>query len=134
MDAEDDLFEAGVRAQEGAHRAHGDARRLLPGEAEHTRGNTAEGDAPEPVFHSQRHTGAVTGGKLFPIAVGELAGDDRADGVQDMARRQVIAARELGLAGRLLVPLRAYDRGALLAQLEAGGGMDHVSDPYQNHT
>ena len=86
------------------------------------------------MFLRKAQAGAVAGGQQLAVALGEGAGDDRADRMQHMPGREVVAPGQLGLSGGLLMPLGAHQSGALLAQLQARRGVDHISDPYQNHT
>ena len=127
MDAEDDLLDPAV-LQGFLHGRHGDTGGLALGETEHARGDAAEGHAFEPLFLRQHEAGAVAGGEQLPVAVGQWPVDDRADGVQHMPGREIVAPGELGLSGRLLVALGTHDRGTFLTQLQAGGGVDHVVD------
>ena len=57
---------------------------------------------------------------------GELPADDRPDGVDDEAAREVPRLGHPGVARRECVA--AHDRVAFVAQLEARGGMDRVVD------
>ena len=81
-----------------------------------------EGDRPRPGFHGELQRAAITRGQQLRLAV-LAAVPHRADGVDHVARRQVVAAGQSDLAGRT-----AAERPALLEQLRAGGAVDRAVD------
>src|SRR4029079_12931526 len=93
------------------HRARGDERRFVERIAERARRDAGEGDALQLVVARQLQAAAVTGRELLRLAL-VAAAPDRSDGVDDVPRLELVAARDLGVAG-----LTAAQRAALLDQL-----------------
>ena len=87
---------------------------------EHARGNAAEGDALQTVLLCQVKAGTVALSQLlFLFLGGNAVGNNRANGVDDMTGRQVLALRDEGIAGSQQPSLHLV--GTLLAKLDASG-------------
>ena len=107
----DDVHRHVVFCEEFADGVHRHPERLILGVAEDAGGDQRKGNRLTAVLLRQRKAGVIAGGELFPLAV-LTAVPHRADGVDDVAARQAVRARDLGLAGPA-----AAQRPALLEQL-----------------
>lgn len=98
------------------------------------RRDAAEGDAFESMPRRQSEAGAVARRQQRLVPRRGLAGDNGADGVQDVFAGQVVRPRELRPAGLLLAPLFTHQLRAFQPELDSGVGVDAVPDTYHNHT
>ena len=86
----------------------------------HARGNAAEGDALQTVLFCQIKAGTVALSQLlFLLLRGNTIGNNRADSVDDITGRQVVALCDEGIASSQQPSLHFV--GTLLAQLDASG-------------
>src|SRR5262249_3184077 len=109
--AEDDLLRFFCRFQEGDDSAGGDAHRLFQRIAIGARRDAAERDAGEAVIARELQAAPIAGGEQRgPVLV--AAAPARPDGVNDVARLQPVAERDLGVAG-----VAAVEAATLLQQL-----------------
>jgi len=107
----DDVHRHVVFSQKFADGVHRHAERLILWIAKNAGGDQRKCHRLTAVLLRQRKAGAIAGGELFPLAV-LTAVPHRADGVDDVAARQAVRARDLGLAGPA-----AAQHPALLEQL-----------------
>ena len=106
----------------------GDLGGAVVWEAENAGGNAAESDAFEIIFGSEGEAAFVAAGELGFVLRRQRSVDDGADGVENIARWQIVARCDLGLAGRFEMALRFHDAVTFEAQLHAGEGVDGVVD------
>ena len=111
---EDHRFGAVVRRQMSGDGAHRDSRRRVARKAVDSGGNCRKGDRDEPVLAGDPQRVAVAGRKGFRLA-GIAALPDRPDRVDDVRRRQPIAASQFRLARRAAAQ-RAASRRATPGQ------------------
>lgn len=104
------------------------AARLVVRKPENSRGDTAESDAFKAHFLCEVQAGNIASPQHAPVLVGHFAPDHRSYGMDDIFRRQIIRARDLGAAGRLLFALRAHDLGTVQTHLDARPRVDDVVD------
>ena len=107
---------------------NGDLRHLFVRKMEFAGGDAEKGDAFQMVFGCQCQAGAVAAFKLRAVTFCWALVDDRADGVQNIAARQVERRGDFGLSGRLGAALPFHDFRAGKAQLNAREGVDGVVD------
>ena len=77
---------------------------------------------------SQIEAGSVTGGQQTFILLRHLISYDRADGVQHIARRQIVPSGDFCLPGGFGMTLRPHDLIAFQAQLNPCRRMDRIID------
>ena len=114
----DDVHRHVVFRQKFADGVHRHLERLILGIAKNAGGDQRKGDRFAAVLLRQRKAGAIAGGELFPLAA-LTAVPHGAHGVDDVAARQAVRARDLCLAGPA-----AAQRPALLEQLRSRRTVD----------
>ena len=119
----DDVHRHVAFSQKFADGVHRHAQRLILGIAKNAGGDQRKCHRLTAVLLRQRKARPVAGGELFPLAV-LTAVPHRADGVDDVAARQAVRARDFGLAGPA-----AAQRPALLEQLRPRRPVDAPIHP-----
>ena len=114
----DEIHRHVVFREKFADGVHCHAQRLILRVAEDAGGDQREGHRLTAVLLRQRKARAIAGSELLPLAV-LTAVPHRTHGVDDVAARQSVRARDLGLAGPA-----AAARPALLEQLRPRRAMD----------
>ena len=93
---EDDAFDACVLSEKIAHGLDGDLGGAVVWEAENAGGNAAESDAFEIIFGSEGEAAFVAAGELGFVLRRQRSVDDGTDGVENIARWQIVARCDLG--------------------------------------
>jgi hypothetical protein len=91
-------FDARVLVDHTPYFRDGDVRRLIDRVAVHPATDRRERNAAQIVFSSQLHRTPVTRGEKLRLT-GASAVPDRSNGVDDMARRQIVASRNACIPG-----------------------------------
>src|SRR4029077_21285814 len=119
---EDHALDSVLLVEKAPRLSDRDLDRLLQRIAIGATTDSRKGDAANAVFQRQAKTVAVTGGEKFRL-VARSAAADRPRGVNDILRRQSVAARDPRLAGR-----PPSDRAALRQKLRSRGAVDRAID------